>query len=180
MTGKITGITFNADRSQNITFTVNQDVRDLYDDMNGKELDIEVKLHHRKRSLDSNAYCWEIIDKIAAKTGSLRVEVYREAIRDIPGVSYIGCYPNDKIEGVCRCWGHNGTGWFTETMPSKLEGCTNVILYYGSSEYNTWQMSRLIDRIVEEAKALGIETMTPAEIKRLDERAKRRSAPSTV
>ena len=174
MTGKVTGLTFNRDGTANITFTVNEDVRETYDEFAGKELDISVKLHHKKRSLDSNAYCWTLIDQIAAKTGSLKVEVYREAIRDIPGVSYIGCYPNDKVEGVCRCWSRNGMGWFTETMPSKLEGCTNVILYYGSSEYNTWQMGRLIDRIVEEAQALGIETMTPEQVKSLNEFSHRR------
>lgn len=174
MTGKITGLTFNADLSQNLTFTINEDFREAYDDLKDKMLDIEVKVHHKKRSLDANAYCWKLIDQIAAKTGSLKVEVYREAIRDIPGVSYIGCYPNDKVEGVCRCWSRNGLGWFAETMPSKLDGCTNVILYYGSSEYNTWQMSRLIDRIVEEAKELGIETMTPEQVKSLDEYARRR------
>lgn len=49
-------------------------------------------------------------------------------------------------------------------MPSKLKGCNNLILYYGSSTYNTEQMSRLIDNIVQDCKAVGIETMTPAEL----------------
>ena len=34
--------------------------------------------------------------------------------------------------------------------------------YYGSSTYNTKQMARLIDSIVEDCKAVGIETLTPA------------------
>ena len=168
MTGKITGITFNRDGTQNITFTISEDFRESYDELADKELDITLKQHHKRRSLDANAYCWTLIDKIAAKTGSLKTEVYREAIRDIPGVSYIGCYPNDKVEGVRKCWGRNGLGWFTETMPSKLEGCTNIILYYGSSEYDTWQMGKLIDRIVEECKGLGIETLPPEQIKSLN------------
>ena len=52
-------------------------------------------------------------------------------------------------------------------MPSKIEGCTNVILYYGSSTYNTEQMSRLINLVVEDCKAQGVETMTPDEINRM-------------
>jgi hypothetical protein len=39
-----------------------------------------------------------------------------------------------------------------------------VIVYYGSSEYDTAQMSRLIDRIVEDCKEQGIETMPQAEL----------------
>ena len=52
-------------------------------------------------------------------------------------------------------------GWLTNTLPSKIPGCTNVILYYGSSAYDTNQMSRLIDRIVQDCKDAGIETLTP-------------------
>ena len=33
------------------------------------------------------------------------------------------------------------------------------MLYYGSSSYSTHQMSVLIDQLIEDAKALGIETM---------------------
>ena len=47
----------------------------------------EYELVRRKprRSLDANAYAWELIDKIAAATNLSKVEVYREAIRDIGG-----------------------------------------------------------------------------------------------
>ena len=37
----------------------------------------------------------------------------------------------------------------------------NVILYYGSSTFDTRQMSRLIDNLIQDAKAVGIETMPP-------------------
>ena len=39
--------------------------------------------------------------------------------------------------------------------------------WVGSSEYNTQEMSVLIDGIVQEAKQLGIETLTPMELARL-------------
>jgi hypothetical protein len=49
-------------------------------------------------------------------------------------------------------------------MPSKIEGCTNVVLYYGSSTYDKAQMSRLINNIVEECRQLGIETKSAEEV----------------
>lgn len=55
-------------------------------------------------------------------------------------------------------------------MPSKLQGCVNVVLYFGSSTYDTAQMSRLIDLCVQDCKQVGIETMTPAELEALVER----------
>jgi hypothetical protein len=42
-----------------------------------------------------------------------------------------------------------------------------VRLYKGSHLYDTKEMSRLIDYIVEEAKDLGIETMTPDDVARM-------------
>ena len=58
-------------------------------------------------------------------------------------------------------------GWITETTKSKLEGFTNIIAYYGSSSYNTTEMSRLIELIVQECKQQDIETMTQNELKSL-------------
>ena len=52
----------------------------------------------------------------------------------------------------------------TETTKSKLEGFTNVLAYYGSSTYNTKEMSRLIDLIVRECNQLNIETKSKSEI----------------
>ena len=39
--------------------------------------------------------------------------------------------------------------------------------YFGSSTYNTKEMSVLIDGIVYEAKELGIETLPPDELERM-------------
>ena len=58
-------------------------------------------------------------------------------------------------------WRHNGIGWQTETIPSKIKGCVNVVLYYGSSTYDTAQMSLLIDMVVQDCKDQNIETLPP-------------------
>ena len=50
-----------------------------------------------------------------------------------------------------------------EIGTSKLEGYTNVRNFYGSSAYDKAQMSRLIDLIVQEAKQLGVETLSESE-----------------
>ena len=43
------------------------------------------------------------------------------------------------------------------------------MLYYGSSTYDSAQMSRLIDLVVQECQAQGIETKTPEELALLKE-----------
>ena len=65
------------------------------------------------------------------------------------------------------CW---ELGWVTEQVDYMPDGETVVVrCYYGSSTYNTKQMSRLIDFLVEECKELGIETMSPQELRSLME-----------
>lgn len=129
-----------------------------------KKYDIEVKQHREKRSLDANAYCWVLIGKLAEETGLKRSDIYRSAVREIGGNSETVCVKNSAVDKICKGWEHNGEGWQAERSKSKIPGCTNVTLYYGSSVYDTKQMSRLIDNIVQDCKALGIETMTPAEL----------------
>jgi len=55
-----------------------------------------------------------------------------------------------------------------QTLPLVGKNCDgeNVIIrcYYGSSQYNTKQMSRLISNTVQDCQAVGINTMTPNEI----------------
>lgn len=132
-----------------------------------KKYDVEIKEHRERRSLDANAYFWVLCSKLAAHTGIEKDVIYRDLIRNIGGNSEIICVRNDALDKLRKGWEHNGIGWVTETMPSKIEGCTNVVLYTGSSVYDTKQMSQLIELIVFECKSFGIETATPDEIERM-------------
>ena len=139
-----------------------------YDELKAVEkLSIEIKPYRAKRSLDANAYCWVLIHKIAEKLRKDPIEIYRESIRHIAGNSEVVCVKNEALERLCRGWTRNGLGWQVEAFPSKLEGCTNVTLYYGSSAYDTAQMSHLLDNLIQDAKANGIQTETPAQIAKM-------------
>lgn len=153
-----------------VTLAVNEknDFLQGYDDLKDIEkLSIEIKPFRARRSLDANAYCWVLIDKIAENQGVSKEEVYRESIKNIGGNSEIVCVKNEAVERLCEGWRRNGIGWQTDTFPSKIDGCTNVILYYGSSVYDTKQMSLLLDNIIQDCKTLGIQTETPAMIERM-------------
>lgn len=170
-TGRIVGA--NIDYRTNkpvLMFEVNErnDFEQIVDDLKDKDkLSIEIKPFRQRRSLDANAYFFVLADKLASKLHIPKEEVYRNAIRDIGGVSETVCVKNQAVERLCEGWSKNGLGWQTDTFPSKIEGCTNVVLYYGSSTYDTEQMSRLIENIVEACQAQGIETRTPDELANL-------------
>jgi hypothetical protein len=119
--------------------------------------DYEIKPVHRKRSLDSNALAWALIDKIAVALQAPKEVIYRNAIRNIGGVSETVCCKREAVEHLVRGWTNRGLGWQTQVEPSKIPGCQNVILYFGSSSYNAGQMSLLINDLQRDAAALGIE-----------------------
>ena len=135
--------------------------------LDDKKYIVSVKQFRKKRSLDANAYCWVLIDKLSEVTGFEKEVIYQGAIKEIGGVSETVCVQNKAVEKITRAWSYKGLGWLTETFESKIDGCTNVILYYGSSTYDTAQMSRLIDNIVQECKTFGIKTMPPNKLEAL-------------
>lgn len=157
------------DGEQRLTIITKEDCRGVWDDLHDSEVEVTIKKHRQKRSLDANAYAWVLMDKIAAATGTTKTEVYVNAISEVGGNSDIVCVQDRAVKKLRESWEKNGVGWITETMPSKIDGCTNVILYYGSSTFDTKQMSRLIDNLVQDCVALNIETMPPYKLDALME-----------
>ena len=74
--------------------------------------------------------------------------------------------PTEAVEKLQSGWEHNGIGWCSDTLKSKLPGCTNVVLYYGSSTFDQKQMGVLLDLIIADCKQVGVEYLTPEELER--------------
>lgn len=130
--------------------------------------DLDIKKTPKKRSLDSNSYYWVLCGKLAAKLQTSPVEVYRQHIFDIGNNYEILPIKDEAVDKFVTAWSKNGIGWVVFTIgPSKLKGYTNLMAYYGSSTYDSKQMARLIDLVVEDCKENGIETMTREEKERM-------------
>lgn len=124
--------------------------------------DLEVREHRQKRSLDANAYCWVLINKIADALRITPKEIYRQAIQNIGGNYEIIPIKEEAAERFRQIWESQGLGWPCVDMgKSKIQGYRNLRAYYGSSTYDTRQMSMLIDNLVQDCKALDIETLSP-------------------
>lgn len=125
------------------------------------EGDYTLSKEKKKRSLDANAYAWVLMDKLAAVTGVSKTEVYRHAIREVGGNSDVIRVKAEAVDAVKAGWERNGLGWQAEVLTADDPAMRNVVLYYGSSTYDSAQMSRLIDGLIQDAQALGIETLPP-------------------
>lgn len=165
MKSRLVDLSISLSGKQRLTIELDGDFRPTWDELHDKDCEITVKRYRKKRSLEANAYAWVLIGKIAEKKHITKKEVYRNAIREIGGVSEVLTMKKNAVRRFQEQWDRNGIGWQVQDIGSKIAGWTNVIIYYGSSSYDTAQMSDLIDSLVQDAKALGIETEDENKIK---------------
>ena len=121
-------------------------------------LDVELKKHRERRSKDANSLMWCICREIGAALNIPDREVYRKAIKDI-GVYDIVPIQVERIDALKRHWSGHGIGWFIEVEDNeskKLPGFKRVRMYYGSSTYNSKELSALIDYLQDDAQQIGI------------------------
>lgn len=129
---------------------------------------LEIKVFKKKRSNNANKYFWELAGRIAANRRITPTEVYREYIPDVGDNFTISTIPQEDYERFCKAWCKEGLGWITQLIgPSNVSGKIDVMCYYGSSYYDTAQMSRLIELAVQDCHDLGIETRPEEEVRSL-------------
>lgn len=127
----------------------------------------EISPAKKKRSLDANAYAWELCTKISEAIGNkTKEEVYQDAVTEV-GQCVLLNLPKEDYESFVRSWTSKGIGWRVQTVDDCGMPTIMVFAYYGSSVYDTKQMSTLINWLVDECRVLDIETRPEYEIKSL-------------
>lgn len=126
------------------------------DSLRGKVLDIVMKVFRPRRSTTANAYAWELMGKIG-KVFSPPITneyVYEMMLKMYAPVTLIELRSDI-----------NPAGFFNHYEVLSDDGMFKTLkVYKGSSQYDSKEMSVFIDGVVDEAKALGIETLTQAEL----------------
>ncbi len=126
-----------------------------------EEIDIELSEHKEKRSLNANSYAWALIGKIADVLRISKEEAYLNMLKRYGQSEIVSILSSIEVEGYFKYYEVAGES----TLNNKQ--FTHYKIYKGSSEYDTKEMSVLIDGIVSEAKDLNIETLPPYEIERI-------------
>ena len=147
--------------------TKNVEVLDVLQNLKDQKLDIEIKKHVEKRTGKSNRYFWELLGQVCEIQKLNQIEEYRRRVKEL-GIFRTSRIPKKDLNTLKKIWEEKGEAWFCEVgdteIIGELEFCI-VFLYYGSSSFNKNQMSRLIDGLVQDCVAIGIETKSPEEIK---------------
>ena len=149
-----------------VTLEVNEEPTDEINRLSDCEkLSITVKKFRQKRSLDSNAYCWVLMQKIAEAVNSDKWSVYLECLQKYSKeFTFVICKENavDKLKELYRTCVD-----FGEVNVNGTHG-HQVQVFFGSSTFDTKSMSVFLDGIIYECKQLGIETLPPYEIERMN------------
>lgn len=165
-TGKLVEISKNWESGQfRLTYEVNEDVTGEVDSIRECEkLNISVKKFREKRSLDANAYAWVLLQKLAEASKSDKWTMYLQCLqRYSRAFTHVIVKENavEKMKELYRTCIDLGEVTVNGQTGHQLQ------VYYGSSTFDSKEMSIFIDGIVSECKELGIQTMTPAEIERI-------------
>ncbi len=146
-----------------ITFLFdNKDILQQAEELQDKKLNIEIKKWYKKRSKDANAYLWVLIEKLSQKLNMSRIEAYKKHIYEA-GTYQELTMPEEAMERFTKIWQNNGIGWLCEKLVNEY-GEIVLRAYFGSSTYNTKEMTRLLDSVIQDCKSQNIETKPQKEI----------------
>jgi hypothetical protein len=178
-TGRVTGVSTDFITGKySITLEVNEGsvIRDGYDAVKDVDkLDVKMTKYRKKRSLDANAYYWQLLTKFAQKQDMSIPFAHNYFLRRYGQIEifdgkavYVVIPDTDEAEEKI----FEADTYHLRPTSQVKEGKDGVMyrtymMLRGSSDYDTKEMSKLIDGLVTEAKENGIETLPPEELERM-------------
>lgn len=161
-TGRIDGFGTSGLRGKGfVTLQIPPHTVRYLEELQDKDVDIKIVRHRKKRSLNANSYAWVLIRQIANKIQATEDEVYQQLLRDYGQSTMVKVQKDVPFKDFYKYCDEAGT--FYDKRDNKYY--TFYRCYKGSSEMNTQEMARLIDGIIEEAKRLGLQVLTPDELR---------------
>ena len=143
-----------------LTFELDSFLPNMADTIRDVCLRLSVKKWKEKRSLDANAFYWTLNSKMAVVLHTSPEELHEELLQrygllDSDDSGHISITVRARVD-MSRIDGH----WKLYKL-SRDGKWKSYLRIRGTSEYDTAEMSYFLERVIEEAKELGIDTETP-------------------
>lgn len=131
----------------------------LLKDIEDGKYTVELKKYRKGRSLNQNAYFWKLVSEIAIKeNGDLRdIDNLYSNLLKMSGAKYEVMYlKEDALESLKR------NEVIKHCLVVKRQVINNqamvtALIFYGSSKFDTKEMSNLIDTTLKYASEVGVE-----------------------
>lgn len=134
--------------------------------LTGATMQVSMEPLSKARTKSQNAYMWSLIAQLAEKLRSTKEEVYREFVRNY-GVSDFISISSAAAQSFMDMWSRKGIGWESELISDNGK-MADIAVYYGSSAYDSKEMSRLLEAVINECNGQGIATYTLEEAMKLN------------
>lgn len=135
-----------------------------------EDLDITVEKHREKRSMTANAYYWVLIDRMSDFLGLTKTVTHNMMLRDYGQKEIID---GDVLSIMLNDTEETEKEVLRKTHPHLMptsfvkDGKRAYIVLKGSSEMDSREFAALLDGVISEAKQMGLETLSDAEIERM-------------
>ena len=171
MKALLSNLSFGLDGESILTITTRENVRELYDDLRGVDVEVTVKKHKAKRGLTANGLYWASLTELARRLGisnnamhNTLLRRYGQPERYDDQVVYIMLPDTEEADSKAL---EAETYHLKPTSNTKAgkDGITYraYMLMRGSSTYNTEEFSRLLDGLISECNEVGIHVMSGRE-----------------
>lgn len=171
ITGKITDISIDySNMKPRLTLIINekQTFKDNIDNLKDLDLlDIDIKKHRNKRSLDANSYYWSLINQLSNVLQIGNEELHQKFIKEYSQVMLIPLLPSQEPKGYFK--------YYEKHKETTIEGKEAIYykVYKPSSEMNSKEFWLLIKGLESECREQGIQTLEEKELERMLEEMNR-------
>ena len=161
-------------RKTRVTLEIDAKPEDL-EKLKDKKLTVEIKQYREKRSLDANAYYWQLLTQLADALNISKPAAHNRMLRQYGQLMIIDeqavytVLPDseeaEKAINAAETYHLKPTSQVKQGKGGKMY--RTYMMLRGSSDYDTKEMSVLINGLVEECKEQGVETIPPDELRRI-------------
>lgn len=125
--------------------------------------DVKITKHKEKRSLNANNYLWKLVTEIGNLLNKSKEEIYLQMLIDYGQSEMISILSEIEVKGYFKYYKLAGSSMLNGKLFNHYK------VYKGSSDYDTKEMSILLNGVVQEARNLGIKTKEDYELEKLME-----------
>lgn len=133
--------------------------------------------HREHKSRNQNAYYWKLLSMTAEKLKMSKPELHNRMLRSYGQRQYIGGKlvripipdTEEAEEAALKAETYHITPTAQVVGGNDGVNYRTYLLLRGSSDYDTREMSVLLDGMINEAQQQGIETLTPIELEKMRE-----------
>lgn len=113
----------------------------------------DLKKPKKHRSLNQNAYAWELINELGNKLNKSKEDIYLQMLKDYGQSSIVSMLSSISPIGYFKYYEEIGKGIVND------KEFTHYKIYKGSSEYDTKEMTIFINGVIQECENVGIHTI---------------------